>query len=161
MSAAIYTDNNCSDKVNGFSVASVEMVDSARVIGAPVETGAISFDNKVIDPFTVIVTGHVLCGDPDPKKRQDGLQAERKIDEMFLNRDFKFYSVSDLDDEYTDLILRRVRSKQDSQHPDWREYELQYVQAMMVQKSYSTSNPKPQNAENTSTRQIGTAAQRV
>lgn len=157
MRAAIYKDNNCGSAIGGFSVDSVECIDESRIIGAPVETGAISFDNKVIDPYTVVVTGHIVDAFGDYENNSPG-EAKNDIYEMFLNRDFKFYSVSDNADEYVDLILERVRQTKSASHPDWKSYELRYKQAMLIQKSFESANMSPRNAENSNTRSTGVAA---
>lgn len=156
MRAAIYSDNSCSSEVEGFSVDSVICIDKARVIGAPVETGAISFDNKVIDPYEVIVKGHIVdAGVFGDNSFHDSVDAKNTIYEMFLTREFKFFSVSDNADEYIDLIMTNVKQEKSSSHPDWRAYEIRYVQAMKIQANNSAS---PKNPENTNTRKTGTAS---
>ena len=44
---AVFSDNNFNSEIVGLSIDSIKAVPTARVIGAPVETGQISFDNKV------------------------------------------------------------------------------------------------------------------
>lgn len=160
MRSAIYSDNSCGSEITGFSVDEIECTHESRIIGAPVETGTISFDNKVLDPYRLVVTGHIEdFGDSGSIRganiNNSANDAWATILAMYQTRTFKFFSVSDSNVEYTDLILESVREKKTPNKFDWREYQLVYRQAMFVQKGYSSSNQSPMNAENTNTRRTG------
>lgn len=86
--ANIYSDNNFGSKIDIFKSTKVKVEKRSRVIKAPVENGQQSFDNKVIDPIIIRVTGVIDCTDPNSDNALD------VIDKMFFSRDFEFYSVS-------------------------------------------------------------------
>lgn len=134
------------DTVDGISIESVKPIYKARVIGAPVETGQTSFDNKVIDPYEVIVTGTIEI-DADGYWRK----TVSELKEMFQNRDFSFYSVSDGVNYYEDLIMTELPFTRDVEKFDWYTFDIKFTQAMLVQSSQS----KARNAENSDTRNLG------
>ena len=86
--AAVYMDNEFGGELTGLKSMRVQIMPSARIIGAPVETGVTSFDNKVIDPTKVIVRGIVTMDDGGSASAISGIKT------MMANRDFMFYSVS-------------------------------------------------------------------
>lgn len=125
--ANIYSDNNFGSKIDIFKSTKVKVEKRSRVIKAPVENGLQSFDNKVIDPIVIRVTGVIDCTDPNSDN------ALNVIDKMFFNRDFEFYSVSSKDGSYDNLILQDAPRDEDSDRPDWAVFELVFVEAMLIQ----------------------------
>lgn len=149
MSAYVFSSNKSSNPIKGFSVDKVRQVLKARVIAAPVETGQQSFDNKVLDPYDVIVEGCVVIDDEGQwKKTIDTLE------KMYANRDFEFYSVSDGVNYYENLILTELPIERDCSRYDIISIEMKFVQAMLVQKQ---EQKKPANSEDSSTRNLGYA----
>lgn len=147
---AIFMDNEFGTYVLGFNIFSVERRRISRVIGAPIETGQMSFDNKVIDPFKVIVIGKIVGYD------QDAVTAKTWIEEMYQNREFEFYSVSDGENTYSDLILESVIEKKHVEAVDFLEVELTYTQAMLIQSTeLNGKNPSTSNDENSDFRSTG------
>lgn len=131
--AAVYMDNNFESELVGLKSMSVKIIPSSKIIGAPVETGVTSFDNKVIEPTKVIVKGVVTIGDPMSVHAMDG------IDQMMYNRDFSFYSATDGQSCVDNLILESAPSTRDSNRFDFIEYELVFKAAMLVQSSPESS----------------------
>lgn len=127
--AAVYTDNSFGGELIGLKSVMVKIIPSARIIGAPVETGVTSFDNKVIDPMKVIVTGVVVMDDDQSAGAISGIK------EMMANRDFNFYSVSNGQDCVNNLIMESASSTRESARYDFIEYELVFKQAMLIQSS--------------------------
>ena len=146
MNAFVYSDNEFGVPVLGFKVDSVQAVKKARVIAAPVETGEMTFDNKVIDPYDLVVKGTIVI-DGDHK------QAISDIDRMINNRDFSFYSVYDGAQGYKDLCLTKYPSLRDAAKYDWISCELVFSHVMLVQKDSMLS--KSSNPENGNFRDIG------
>lgn len=141
-----------SNAVAGFSVNSVKQVLKARVISAPVETGAKSFDNKVLDPYELIVSGEVVIDDDGKyKKTLDTLR------QMYANRSFSFYSASDGVNFYENLIMTECPIEREAQKYDLLQIEIKFVNAMLVQ----AKSAKSANGENSNTRNYGYVAGKV
>lgn len=94
------SENAGGEVVEGIYIDSVKQIMRARVISAPVETGARSFDNKVLDPYEVIVTATITIDDDQRYKKT--IQTLR---EMMANRSYSFYSVTDGVNFYERLIM--------------------------------------------------------
>lgn len=131
--AAVYTDNDFGSELVGLKSMSVKIIPSSKIIGAPVETGVTSFDNKVLEPTKVVVKGIVTIGDPT------SMHAMNSIDQMADNRDFSFYSATDGQNCVNNLILESAPSTRDSNRFDFIEYELIFKEALLVQGSPESS----------------------
>jgi hypothetical protein len=135
--------------LHGFSVDNVKCIYSAKVIGAPVETGQESFDNKVIEPYRVIVTGHLVIDD------ESGYQTTlKKLKEILNDRKFRFYSVSDGASFYERLILTELPVERSVDAYDFYSIELTFVQAMLIQ-SNSALGGGVRNSEDSPTIDYG------
>lgn len=145
--SGIYSDNNWSSVVEGFNVMSVSGTRNARVIGAPVETGQVAFDNKVIDPLRVTVRGII---ETDSFNTQMALMT---LEEMIENRKFSFYSVCDGENFYNNLILQEFPAIRDVKQVDFLQITLTFVEAMLVQ---SQAEATSSNSENSNFRKTGT-----
>lgn len=131
----ICSDENGENAVTGFNVTGIRVVRSAKVIAAPIESGQESFDNKVIQPLKVVVTGTVLVSD------ETG--AESTIAEMFASRAFKFYAIREEDRIYQKMILESCPYDRVTTTPDFKVYELTFVEAMLIQDNkYTPANPE-------------------
>ena len=140
----VYSDNNFTVPINGLNCMKFSINRTSNVIGAPVESGQKSFDNKVRNPVEVKVTGIVeLANDIDGYADF----AISKINEMYANREFKFYSVQTEYDSFKNLILKDCPYTIDQNQPDFMVYELTFVEAMLVQNVSYT----PANRQNTNT----------
>lgn len=158
----VYSDNDFSIPINGFEVTKFSIVRTSNVIGAPVESGQKSFDNKVVNPVEIKITGVVetenFGGDDDHADF-----AVSKLNEMQASRKFKFYSVETDCDCYKNLILKDCPFVVNQNEPGWMVYELTFVEAMLVQAVSYT----PSRKENASTKKNGnqnpkmTSAQRI
>lgn len=144
--AYIFSDNDFENPIPGFKIDSVQKVAKARLPAAPVETGEMSFDNKVIDPYDLIVKGTIVI------EGDYGLTLAA-IDGMIYNRDFDFYSVHDGARGYKDLCLVKFPHIRDAERFDWITCELVFSHVMLVQKDSLMS--KSSNAENSNIRDIG------
>lgn len=135
---AIYAAEKFSDEVVGFKPFECIATLPSRVIKAPVEGGAMSFDNKVRDPKTVKIIGKI-------ELLEDGASnAVQTIRKMYANRNFSFYSVSTKDSYFDKMILQSAIDRTDKSEFDLVTYELEFVEAMIVQgsskKSYDSAN---------------------
>lgn len=131
--AAVYANEGFGAEVTGLKVTNVKFIPSARIISAPVESGQESFDNKVIDPAKIVVTGSVMMG------TEGASAAISTIKQMLANRKFEFYSVSNGEDCYDKLILESCPSTRDSEKYDLIVYELTFKQALVIQGSGGAS----------------------
>ena len=138
---AIYAGENFTNEVTGFSPFECTVTLPSRVIKAPVEGGAMSFDNKVRDPITIKIVGKINLQNDDADK------AVRTIKDMYNNRNFSFYSVSTKDSFYGKMILQTVVDRTSQEEFDIVTYELEFVEAMIVQgaakKSLDVANDEP------------------
>lgn len=144
------TDNNGKNRLRGFNCTRIRPRKSANVIGAPVETGQMSFDNKVINPTEIVLEGIVVMTDTD----NDPQNTISKIEEMLSNRKFQFYSITTDAQTYKNLILKECPSTNDRDTPDFVTYELTFVEALLVQNDKYT----PANPNNTNTNARGRTA---
>lgn len=144
----VYADNNFSDKIMGFHVESVKKVPKARVIGAPIETGQVSFDNKVIDPYDLIVKGTIVKGEQYSSK-----WTVEKLENMLENKDFEFYSVKDGENGYSYLTLVQFPHERNVEKYDWIQCELVFSHVMLVQTD--GLGKKSSNSENSDFRNLG------
>lgn len=145
--SGVFTDNDWSNAIKGFNVMSVSGTRNARVIGAPVETGQVAFDNKVIDPLRVTVRGII---ETDSLNTQMALL---ELNEMIENRKFSFYSVCDGENFYNNLILQEFPAIRDVKQVDFIQITLTFVEAMLVQSQAEASSS---NSENSNFRKTGT-----
>jgi hypothetical protein len=132
--------------VEGIYIDSVKQVMRARVLSAPVETGARSFDNKVLDPYEVIVTATIVIDDDQKYKK-----TMQTLREMMANRSFSFYSVTDGVNFYENLIMTECPIEREASKFDFITVEIKFTQAMLVQKN----STKSENPENSDTRKLG------
>ena len=139
--AYVYTDNSFGNPVAGFKIDSVQKIMKARTLAAPVETGEMSFDNKVVDPYDLVVKGTIVMG-------EDHKLVIAALEGMIYNRDFEFYSVHDGAQGYKDLCLIKFPHLRDVEKFDWISCELTFSHVMLVQKdSLSTKSSNPENGD--------------
>lgn len=146
MKAAVYESNGEGSELTGLSSLKVNIIRSSRVICAPVESGQNSFDNKVLDPTKVVVTGAIPV-------RPDGLHLMTiaRLNRMWANRDWEFYYASDGVNSQNNLILQTFPTIRDVDKFDFINVELTFVEAMMVSSEMSS----PSNSDNTNCRNSG------
>lgn len=131
----ICSDENGESPIEGFNVMKIRVNRTAKVISAPIESGQESFDNKVIQPLEVVVTGNILVSD------ETG--AESTIAEMFASRAFKFYAIREEDRIYQKMVLKACPYDRETSTPDFKVYELTFVEAMLIQDNkYTPANPE-------------------
>ena len=134
-------DNEGKHGMYGLNVTKIQVREYANAIKAPVETGQMSFDNKVIMPMEVRITGVIETQDKDVAR-----SARSGLSEMIANRKFKFYSVVTDGKTYKNLMLIACPKTIDRDEPDWEIYELTFVEVLLVQnKSYTPANPSDKN----------------
>lgn len=131
----VCSDNEGKTFIKGFSVTNISVRRKASVISAPIENGQESFDNKVIQPLEIVVTGAISAEDDDG--------AESTLAEMYASREFKFYSVMEEDVLHMNLILKEMPYDRGAKAPDLRIYNLLFVEAMLIQENtYTPANPQ-------------------
>ena len=124
--AALYSDNYFGAEINGLKVMDVKYIPSARIIGSPVETGIISFDNKVNDPAKVVVKGIINIGTEDAEEALSTLRL------MMKNRDFYFYSASNGEECYDNLIMESCPEARNASQYDFIECEIVLKEALLI-----------------------------
>jgi len=98
-----------------------------------------------IDPTIVTVRGVI------DKRYQDAGGVLLKIDEMFKNREFEFYSVSDGMDFFSPLILEKAPYKRSTDKFDFAVFDLVFKEVLLVQ----GESPTPSDSENSDTKDTG------
>lgn len=129
-----------SEPIKEFKVTEIEPSPSSRMIGSPVETGTMSFDNKVIDPITVKVVGmcHVSMYD----------KVYNKFLDMLENREWSFVSVVSKVQTYSKLMLTRMPHRETSDKHDVVEITLEFTQVIEDGKFSNPANPTNANTTN-------------
>ena len=136
------SDENGDVTVDGFHCTKIKVRKYANAIKAPVETGQMSFDNKVIMPNEIRLTGYVDA----VSSSVDAMKTEQILAEMIASRKFKFYSITTDNETYKNLMLIDCPKTIDRDLPDLALYELTFVEVLLVQnKSYTPANPSDKN----------------
>lgn len=97
--------------------------DSYDITGSPMETGVMTFDNKVRKPQTVVVEAIV--------KSDEWSSVKRKVSRMMSNRDFEFYSVSGKIDYYVNLALTDAKWDASDDKYDAVDLELEFQEVII------------------------------
>ena len=135
------SDENGNATIDGFHCTKIQVRKYANAIKAPVETGQMSFDNKVIMPNEIRLTGYV-----DAVSGMDAMKTQQILAEMIASRKFKFYSITTDTETYKNLMLIDCPKTIDRDLPDLALYELTFVEVLLVQnKSYTPANPSDKN----------------
>lgn len=134
--------------IEGFEVFTVRTTYRANVIGSPVESGQLSFDNKVVAPYEVRVRGKIV---------RDGnyRQTVAKLRKMLEDRDYKFYSVSDGDGLKRRLILKECPLDREVDMYDLIVIDLVFIQAMLISGENGKVDTTPHDDENSDSRDVG------
>lgn len=145
---AVYTDNNFGSELAGFEIMGVKVRKHSRVTTAPLESGESSADYKVLEPIHVTVDGYIKCsgGSDNATAALDGLN------EMFLTREHKFFSVITKDAKYNNLVLQECPHDEDAEKPYMAHFRLEFVEAMVVQ---GKSSKKTADGANKDVKQLG------
>lgn len=135
----VYRENdNTYGQLEGLKVFEVVVKKPSRVISAPVETGVMSFDNKVIDPVEITVTGeiHLVENEADSRDALDNLNAMQK------SRKFAFYCVTTKEEAHKNLILENLITKNSTNRIDVVSCTINFKEALLIQ---SSSSKTPEN----------------
>lgn len=112
---------------------------SSRLIGHPVEDGTTVFDNKVVEPRRISVTGTVFYNDRDTFK---------KIDEMQQSKEFSFYMIESYSDAYYNMALERVSIRENAESPFAADVTLEFLEILKVK----AQKQKPRDEADASTK---------
>lgn len=133
-----------SGKLGAFKAFTVHVNDRSRLISAPVETGEMATDHKVIDPTIITVSGTVNRLD------EEAANVISKLESMFTNQRLEFCSVVTNEAAWSGLILKDKPHKEDSDRPDLIAYEIVFQEIILVQgKTGATTNSENGNTTNT------------
>lgn len=131
--------------MSGFKVMHIDAQPIAKMTGAPVETGFMFNDNKVIEPIIVAVTGNV--------KAADFKKVYGEVKKMFLNRKFEFYCVSSKTEFFKNLCLIEMPHKEEPDKYDVIEMTLKFQQVQM-----DDEQSQPDDESNQDTQSVGLVA---
>lgn len=125
--------------LSDFYISGINPSRSTRLISHPVEDGSKIFDQKVVEPERISITGKVYNSDQD---------TFAKIHEMIENKEFKFYLLSTLTLDHDNMALERMSERQSAESPDASEVTLEFQEILKV----SAQSQIPQNPENSPTK---------
>lgn len=140
--ARVFSGNDMSNELTGFLVDSMKCVQKAKVIGAPIETGQTSFDNKVVEPYDLVVKGTIVID--GTTSSQSTIKA---LNRMIETRDFEFFSATDGYNGYRDLSLVQFPHERNFEKYDWIQCELVFTHMMMVQRDGGGSSRNSSNSD--------------
>ena len=132
---SVFSTNDFNGELEAFKAMKVRVEKTSKVIAAPVEGGAMAFDNKVRMPIRLTISGYVDCSDIFNGAVRRTLT---QLNKMFLNRDFEFYSVATRDGAYDNLILQDCPHEENADKLDLAYFELVFVEALIVQGSQNS-----------------------
>lgn len=140
---AVYSspDGDSYSEVDGFAPFKVKVEKTSNIIGAPVETGQISFDNKVKMPKKITVEGQI---DFDWNSDEEN-DANEILTQMWENRKFEFYCVVTKEKAYKNLVLKDMISENDTEKFDLTKCTLVFLEVLLVQ---SNKSKTPINSDN-------------
>ena len=141
----VYISENEDDEpiISGVFYFSTNVNKRARMIRHPVESGGYVFDNKVIEPIKVTVSceSYALPG------RREFEALRTKLNEMWRNRTFNFYSVTTTEDSYDNMSLVGCSHRANAEKPDALDFNLEFEEVLLG----SSTPAVPQNAEHATT----------
>lgn len=108
------------DAIKGFKVTNITARHEARIIGSPVESGRMSFDNKVIEPTVLTVKGLVHMDDFD--------DVHDKLVKMFINRDWEFVSIIGKGVIWNQMMLSKMPHEETNERHDVVEFTLEFTE---------------------------------
>lgn len=113
--------------LKGFRIENVNVQRRAEVIGAPIELGEKRFDNKVLQPIEVEITGYV--------QKEDYDQMIKEMVAMWKNRSYEFYWVfTRSGEELHDLCLQTLPFKESPEKFDLLYCTLNFKQIIITKK---------------------------
>lgn len=118
---AVCRDNEGYDPIEGLRVMSISTNTTARMISHPVESGGVTFDNKVREPIEI----EVKCAVEWANRA-----VLDEVDAMWMNKTYQFYSVVARDATYVDLALCRCPNTQTPQKFDVFDLTLSFKEVM-------------------------------
>ena len=139
ISVNVYENGSSTPLLEKFYIFHESPRSQARMIGHPVEDGTTIFDNKVIQPDHVSISGEIYTSESETMM---------KIQEMLRNKEFKFYTISGFALEYENMSLVSVQQRENAENPDTTEVTLEFQEVLKV----SARAAIPREAENESTR---------
>lgn len=118
--AEIFDDEG--NAIEGLKITKITASNQSRMIASPVETGSMTFDNKVSDPGTIIVVGYVRADDIP--------NVQRKLFDAVNNRDWKFWSVACKEDYWKRLMMVKVSHEETNDKHDVIEYTIEFTEVL-------------------------------
>lgn len=111
------------DGIKGFNPISYRDNPTANMIGSPVESGAINFDNKVIQPRKITITGYVLA--------EEISSVLDKLNQMLKDKSFTFYSIVTKDSVLTNMAVVGIQNNGNNDKYDAVEVEVEFQEVLM------------------------------
>lgn len=141
---ALYHSNNWDAKVEGFEPFASSVIRGSRITKAPVESGVLAGDSKVLDPIVIKLTGKVnrLYGTNYMVSNKNAIKTIAKYADLRSN---EFMSVRTPDGFYNNLVIENVETNGDSKEVDLVTCVITLVEMLIIQGAKNSKTKSPDN----------------
>lgn len=141
---ALYNDNNWSSRVYGFEPFASSVIRGSRIMKAPVESGVLAADSKVLDPIVIKLTGKInrLYGTDYMVSNKNAIKTIAKYADLRIN---EFLSVRTPDGFYNNLVIENVETNGDSKEVDLVTCVITLVEMLIIQGVKNSKTKSPDN----------------
>lgn len=139
----------CIRGVNGSilmsSLATIKETNNSRLIGAPVESGKTEFDNKVIMPLSVEITGTVtvvnLTAENGENEQRDYHSILIALYRMFNDRSYNTYTIVAKHSIMRNMICENLEIVNTSEKYDVVDVNITFKELMISKAAYKETKP--------------------
>ena len=127
------------------SLANIKETNNSRLIGAPVESGKTEFDNKVIMPLSVEVTGTVtvvnLTAENGENEQRDYHSILVALYKMFNDRSYNTYTIVSKHSIMRNMICENLEIVNTSEKYDVVDVNITFKELMISKAAYKETKP--------------------
>lgn len=126
---------------------------TAKIIGAPVETGVTIFDNKVIQPRVVSLRGLLPMAHNGEFDNWSPEKCLSDLKKAFENRTYETYTVVTKTETIPNLVVESLQYTHTSEKYDAVDVSITLKELLLVSQKYKKARPieKPASRDNSST----------
>lgn len=145
---AIFSDNKWDSEIPGFNPIKCQVLRPSRIIKAPVESGVLAADTKVLDPITIKMTGKADRVFTDIYGHTYNGQVDKyvvsKLAKLADVKSSDFISARCPDGFYNNLVIESVETNSETGEFDWVTCTVTLVEMLFMQGD-SSSAMSPDN----------------
>lgn len=141
---ALYNSNNWDARVYGFEPFASTVIRGSRIMKAPVESGVLAADTKVLDPIVIKLTGKVnrLYGTDYMKSGKNALKVIARYADLRFD---EFLSVRTPDGFYNNLVIENVEVMGETKEVDLVTCVITLVEMLIIQGAKNSKTKTPDN----------------